>query len=95
MYFWYKFLTYLCYPFAPIYLYFRKLRNKEDPNRPHPINNMRAKWHSLQSTNIILNPRAKGLSNNQHRKNLKLPQTIVTRHCKKRLFRDTLVTRNT
>ena len=33
MYFWYKFLTYLCYPFAPIYLYFRKLRNKEDPNR--------------------------------------------------------------
>ena len=33
MYFWYKFLTYLCYPFAPIYLYFRKLRKKEDSKR--------------------------------------------------------------
>jgi len=30
MYFWYKFFTYLLYPFAPIYLYFRKLRKKED-----------------------------------------------------------------
>ena len=30
MYFWYKFLTYLFYPVAPIYLYFRKLRKKED-----------------------------------------------------------------
>ena len=30
MYFWYKLLTYLFYPFAPIYLYFRKLRKKED-----------------------------------------------------------------
>tara|TARA_B100000029_G_scaffold110409_1_gene102321 strand:- start:940 stop:2217 length:1278 start_codon:yes stop_codon:yes gene_type:complete len=33
MYFWYKFLTYLFYPFAPIYLYFRKFKNKEDSNR--------------------------------------------------------------
>lgn len=30
MYFWYRFLTYLFYPFAPIYLYFRKVRQKED-----------------------------------------------------------------
>ena len=30
MYFWYKFFTYLFYPFAPSYLYFRKLRKKED-----------------------------------------------------------------
>jgi len=30
MYFWYRFLTYLFYPFAPIYLYFRKVRKKED-----------------------------------------------------------------
>ena len=30
MYFWYKFFTYLFYPFAPIYLYSRKLRKKED-----------------------------------------------------------------
>jgi len=30
MYFWYRFLTYLFYPFAPIYLYFRKIRKKED-----------------------------------------------------------------
>ena len=29
MYFWYKLITYLFYPFAPIYLYFRKLRKKE------------------------------------------------------------------
>ena len=33
MYFWYKLFTYLFYPFAPIYLYFRKLRKKEDPIR--------------------------------------------------------------
>ena len=33
MYFWYKLLTYLFYPFAPIYLYFRKLRKKEDLSR--------------------------------------------------------------
>ena len=33
MYFWYKFLTYLFYPFAPIYLRFRKLRKKEDSVR--------------------------------------------------------------
>ena len=33
MYFWYKILTYLFYPFAPIYLYFRKLKKKEDPKR--------------------------------------------------------------
>ena len=30
MYFWYRFLTYLFYPFAPIYLYFRKVRKKEN-----------------------------------------------------------------
>ena len=30
MYFWYRFFTYLFYPFAPIYLYFRKVRKKED-----------------------------------------------------------------
>ena len=33
MYYWYKFFTYLFYPFAPIYLYFRKLKKKEDPVR--------------------------------------------------------------
>ena len=33
MYFWYKFFTYLFYPFAPFYLYFRKLKKKEDPKR--------------------------------------------------------------
>ena len=33
MYFWYKIFTYLLYPFAPIYLYFRKLRKKEDSIR--------------------------------------------------------------
>ncbi len=33
MYFWYKFLTYLFYPFAPIYLYTRVLRKKEDSSR--------------------------------------------------------------
>ena len=30
MHFWYKSLTYLFYPFAPIYLLFRKIRKKED-----------------------------------------------------------------
>ena len=30
MYYWYKLLTYLFYPFAPIYLYFRKIKKKED-----------------------------------------------------------------
>ena len=30
MHFWYKFFTYLFYPLAPIYLYFRKLKKKED-----------------------------------------------------------------
>ena len=30
MYFWYRLFTYLFYPFAPIYLYFRKIRKKED-----------------------------------------------------------------
>ena len=30
MHFWYKLFTYLFYPFAPIYLHFRKLRKKED-----------------------------------------------------------------
>ena len=33
MYYWYKFFTYLFYPFAPIYLYFRKIRKKEDAIR--------------------------------------------------------------
>ncbi len=33
MYIWYKLLTYLFYPFAPIYLYFRVLKKKEDPLR--------------------------------------------------------------
>tara|TARA_B100000700_G_C15039392_1_gene854539 strand:+ start:2089 stop:3354 length:1266 start_codon:yes stop_codon:yes gene_type:complete len=33
MHFWYKFFTYLFYPLAPFYLYFRKLRKKEDINR--------------------------------------------------------------
>ena len=33
MYFWYKILTYLFYPFAPIYIYFRKIKGKEDPLR--------------------------------------------------------------
>ena len=31
MYFWYKFCTYLFYPFASVYLYFRKLRKKVKP----------------------------------------------------------------
>ena len=30
MYFWYKLFTYLFYPFAPIYLNYRKLKKKED-----------------------------------------------------------------
>ena len=30
MYYWYKFFTYLFYPVAPIYLFFRKLKKKED-----------------------------------------------------------------
>jgi len=33
MYIWYKIFTNLLYPFFPIYLYFRKLKNKEDPKR--------------------------------------------------------------
>ena len=33
MYFWYKLFTYLFYPFAPVYLYFRKIRKKEDESR--------------------------------------------------------------
>ena len=33
MYFWYKLFTYLLYPFMPIYLYFRKIRKKEDSIR--------------------------------------------------------------
>ena len=33
MHFWYKLITYLFYPFTPVYLYFRKLKKKEDPFR--------------------------------------------------------------
>jgi len=33
MYYWYRLFTYLFYPFAPIYLYFRKIKKKEDPIR--------------------------------------------------------------
>ena len=33
MYFWYKFLTYLFYPFLPIYIFLRKLKKKEHPTR--------------------------------------------------------------
>ena len=33
MYYWYRFFTYLFYPLAPIYLYLRKIRKKEDPIR--------------------------------------------------------------
>ncbi len=33
MYSWYKLFTYLFFPIAPIYLYFRKIRKKEDPKR--------------------------------------------------------------
>ena len=33
MYLWYKLFTYLLYPIAPVYLYFRKIRKKEDSIR--------------------------------------------------------------
>ena len=33
MYLWYKLFTYLLYPFVPVYLYFRKIRKKEDSVR--------------------------------------------------------------
>ena len=33
MYFWYKFLTYLFYPFSKVYLFYRKLNKKEHPIR--------------------------------------------------------------
>ena len=33
MLFWYKLLTYLFYPLAPIYLFLRILRKKENPKR--------------------------------------------------------------
>jgi len=33
MYYWYKFFTYLFLPFSPIYLYLRKVKKKEDPDR--------------------------------------------------------------
>jgi len=33
MYFWYRLFTYLFHPFASIYLYFRRIRKKEDPLR--------------------------------------------------------------
>ena len=33
MYLWYKLFTYLLYPFTPVYLYFRKIRKKEDSIR--------------------------------------------------------------
>ena len=33
MHFWYKFFTYLFYPFSPIYLFFRKIKNKEHSQR--------------------------------------------------------------
>ena len=33
MYFFYKILTYIFYPFAPIYLYLRKIKKKEDSIR--------------------------------------------------------------
>ncbi len=33
MYYWYKFITLFFYPFAPIYLHFRKIRKKEDSIR--------------------------------------------------------------
>jgi len=48
MFFWYKILTYLFYPFLPIYLYIRKLRKKE--------HNIRYK-EKLSQTNI---PRGDG-----------------------------------
>ena len=33
MYYWYRFFTYLFYPFAPIYLHYRKIKKKEDSIR--------------------------------------------------------------
>ena len=33
MHFWYKFLTYLFYPFSFFYLFIRKLKKKEHPER--------------------------------------------------------------
>ena len=33
MYYWYKFITFFFYLFAPVYLYFRKIRKKEDSIR--------------------------------------------------------------
>ena len=33
MYFWYKLLTYLFYPFAPFFLFLRKLKKKEHSTR--------------------------------------------------------------
>ena len=33
MFFWYKLLTYLFYPFSHVYLFFRKLKKKEHPTR--------------------------------------------------------------
>ena len=33
MHFWYKFLTYLLLPIAPLYLYYRKLKKKEHTQR--------------------------------------------------------------
>ena len=33
MYYWYKFFTYLFLPFSPLYLYLRKIKKKEDPDR--------------------------------------------------------------
>ena len=33
MYFWYKLLTYLFYPFTPFFLFLRKLKKKEHPIR--------------------------------------------------------------
>jgi 3-deoxy-D-manno-octulosonic-acid transferase len=32
MFFWYRFFTYLFYPFSPIYLFFRRIKKKEDSN---------------------------------------------------------------
>ena len=33
MFFWYKFFTYLFYPFSSFYLFIRTLNKKEDPKR--------------------------------------------------------------
>ena len=43
MYFWYRFFTYLYNPIATIYLFFRKIRKKEDPIRY---------WEKLSKINI-------------------------------------------